>query len=77
VVATRAGGLEHVVQHDHTGLLVEVDDGAGFVRAIESLLDDPAAARRLGKAARRRARERFDWPRHVLAYDDLYRRLAA
>ena len=77
VVATRAGGLELVVEHGRTGLLVEVDDGAGFVRAIETLIDEPAAARRLGEAARRRARERFDWERHVRAYDDLYRRLAA
>ena len=76
VVATDVGGLPHVVQHGVTGLLVDADDPRGFVRAIETLIHDPDAARRLGAAARQRALSRFDWGEHVLAYDQLYRRLA-
>jgi len=77
VVATRVGGLPELVQHDRTGLLADVDDGTGFMRAIEQLLDDQETALRLGAAARERALLSFDWHQHVLAYDSLYRRLAA
>jgi glycosyltransferase involved in cell wall biosynthesis len=76
VVATDVGGLPHVVQHGDTGLLVDVDDPRGFVRAIETLIEDTDAARRMGAAARQRALGRFDWREYVLAYDQLYRRLA-
>jgi glycosyltransferase involved in cell wall biosynthesis len=75
VVATAVGGLPHVVQDGATGLLVDAGDGQGFVRAIETLIDDVDTARRLGAAARQRALERFDWGQYVLAYDRLYRRL--
>ena len=76
VVATRVGGLPHVVQHGVTGLLVDADDPRGFVRAVEMLIEDPDTARRLGATARQEALRRFDWQEHVLAYDQLYRRLA-
>jgi glycosyltransferase involved in cell wall biosynthesis len=76
VVATDVGGLPHVVQHGHTGLLVDVGNWGGFVRTIETLINDPAGARRLGAAARQRALMRFDWRQYVVAYDSLYRRLA-
>jgi glycosyltransferase involved in cell wall biosynthesis len=75
VVATRTGGLPEIVQHGDTGLLVE-PDGRGLAAAIVALLDDPAMARRLGRAAWRRAREVFDQQRCVDAYDALYRQLA-
>jgi glycogen(starch) synthase len=76
VVATDVGGLSQLVQHGATGLLVAGDDRRGFVRAIETLIHDTEAARRLGATARQRALSRFDWREYVLAYDRLYRRLA-
>jgi glycosyltransferase involved in cell wall biosynthesis len=76
VVATDAGGLPEVVHHEATGLVVGGDDMVAFASAVERLLSDPSAARRMGALARTRARERFDWERHVTAYDVLYRRLA-
>jgi glycogen(starch) synthase len=77
VVATRAGGLPEVVEHGRTGLLADVGDMRGFVDAIGRLLDDRDAAARMGAKAHERALARFDWPRHVRAYDELYRRVAS
>jgi glycosyltransferase involved in cell wall biosynthesis len=77
VVATRVGGLPEVVADGETGLLVDAGDFPGFVGAIERLLADEPAARRLGAAGRERAARCFDWTQHVAAYDRLYRRLAA
>jgi len=76
VVATRVGGLAEIVEDGVTGLLVESGDATLLAAAIAKLLDDPAAATRMARAARRRARERFSWGRHVDAYDALYRSLA-
>jgi len=77
VVATRVGGLPEVVMHGQTGLLVDKEDPTALAAAIASLLSDPPAARWIGEAARHRARNVFNWERHVDAYDALYRALVA
>jgi alpha-maltose-1-phosphate synthase len=42
----------------------------------DRLIGDPALRRRMGEAGRQRARERFDWPRVLLAYKVLWAELA-
>ncbi|WP_079173363.1 glycogen synthase [Streptomyces monashensis] len=63
VVASRVGGIPEVVADGGTGLLVDVDEGfeAGLARALDSVLGDPAAARRMGEAGRVRAVGEFGW----------------
>ncbi|MEV7284831.1 glycogen synthase [Streptomyces sp. NPDC093252] len=63
VVASRVGGIPEVVAHGGTGLLVDVDGDfeTGLATALDTLLADPAAARRMGGAGRARAVEEFGW----------------
>jgi len=75
VVATDTGGIPEVVEDGVTGLLVPFEpspDGsrapvdperfaADIAERVNELVGDPAKARRLGKAGRERAVERFDW----------------
>ncbi|OIJ92738.1 glycosyl transferase family 1 [Streptomyces sp. MUSC 14] len=63
VVASRVGGIPEVVADGGTGLLVDVDEGfeEGLARALDSVLGDPAAARRMGEAGRVRAVGEFGW----------------
>ncbi|MFG2576770.1 glycogen synthase [Streptomyces sp. NPDC048481] len=66
VVASRVGGIPEVVEHGVTGTLVPLDDEgeafeAGLGRAIDEILGDPAAARRMGEAGRVRAVGEFGW----------------
>ncbi|MEU6221776.1 glycogen synthase [Streptomyces sp. NPDC047022] len=63
VVASRTGGIPEVVDDGRTGLLVDVDDDfeGRLAHALDSLLADPAAARRMGEAGRERAVEEFGW----------------
>lgn len=77
VVAAAVGGVPDVVVHGRTGLLVEPGNAPVLAEAAAGLLADPAAARRMGRAARRRARVLFDKERCVTRYAALYARLEA
>ncbi|MFJ3659795.1 glycogen synthase [Streptomyces sp. NPDC090119] len=63
VVASRVGGIPEVVDHGRTGLLVDADaDFEGnLARALDTVLADPVAARRMGEAGRARAVGEFGW----------------
>ncbi|WP_019466793.1 glycosyltransferase family 4 protein [Dyella japonica] len=60
LVTTDVPGCREVVSDGIDGLLVPVQDGKAIARAIRRLLDDPVLARRLGEAARNKARTYFD-----------------
>jgi glycosyltransferase involved in cell wall biosynthesis len=61
VVATNVGGLRDLVVDGETGLVVSPRDPAALRAALQRLLGDEELRRRLGAAARERARERFSW----------------
>ncbi|CAM5703670.1 Starch synthase OS=Streptomyces griseomycini OX=66895 GN=FHS37_006068 PE=4 SV=1 [Streptomyces griseomycini] len=77
VVASRVGGIPEVVADGSTGVLVDADDDfeEGLARALDSVLGDPATARRMGEAGRERAVAEFGWDavarRTVLLYEEI------
>ncbi|HET6547815.1 MAG TPA: glycogen synthase [Solirubrobacter sp.] len=89
VVATATGGIVEVVVEGETGLLVPIepgDDGTGeprdparfaadFAERVNALIADPARARTMGRAGRRRAVEAFAWPAVAEQTSQLYRSL--
>ncbi len=91
VVASAVGGIPEVVVDGETGLLVPVDlrpddpmspvDPDRFelnlAGAINALMADAATREVMGRAARRRAVERFSWARIAAETVDLYRSVAA
>ena len=91
VVATATGGIVEVVEDGVTGLLVPIeprDDGthepadparfaADFAERVNALVADPARARRMGQAGRRRVVERFAWGPIADQVAALYARLTA
>ncbi len=65
VVATAAGGIPEVVVDGETGLLVPPRDARALAAAIVTLLQDPAARERMGRAGLARVGERFSAERMV------------
>jgi starch synthase len=74
VVASATGGIVEVVVDGETGYLVPLEQSEGsidpidpgafadaFAERVNRVLRDPALARRLGQAGRRRAIEHFNW----------------
>lgn len=59
VIATRAGGVEEIVEHDVSGVLVTPGKPAELAAAIRGLLDDPFRAGRIADAGRSVAESRF------------------
>jgi glycosyltransferase involved in cell wall biosynthesis len=72
VVATRVGGNPELVLDGETGVLVPPRDPDVLAQAILRLLADPAGARRMGQAGRRRVEQDFDVRRMVTGYEELY-----
>ena len=62
VVATRVGGIPHLLQDGQTGLLVADDSPREMATAVRRLLDSPELARTLSGGGRSLA-ESCSWPR--------------
>ncbi|MEV5610668.1 glycogen synthase [Streptomyces sp. NPDC052225] len=67
VVASRVGGIPEVVEDGESGLLVPYTERdpdafeAGLAEALNQVVADPGAARRMGEAGRERATAEFGW----------------
>jgi glycosyltransferase involved in cell wall biosynthesis len=72
VVATRCSSIPEIVQDSTTGTLVEPEDHAALVRAIEAYAADPARRRRDGHAGLLRARSEFDLERRMNELEKIF-----
>ncbi len=75
VVATAVGGTPEAVADGESGILVPSRDPGALAAALVALLRDPARAREMGEAGRRRILERHAMERMVAAYETLYESL--
>jgi len=75
VAGSRTGGIPEVVADGETGLLVPPDDPRALAEALNALLRDPARARAMGQAGRKRAIAEFGWPAIAAQTAELYAEL--
>ncbi|HEY8942738.1 MAG TPA: glycosyltransferase family 4 protein, partial [Polyangiaceae bacterium] len=59
-VGTRLVGIPDLIEHEHTGLLVEPEQVEELANALQRLKDDPDLAARLADAGRRQVLSKFD-----------------
>jgi len=76
VVASAVGGLTTLVDHGHTGFLVDDPDPAAYADAVRRVFARPLAAERLSTAAVLRAR-RYTWRAAARTLVELHDELAA
>ncbi len=77
VVATTAGGIGTVVDHERTGLVVPERRPDAIAEAVQRLAGDPALRSSLGEAARRMVETRFGWGHTAERFEAAYRRAVA
>ena len=75
VAASNVGGLRTIVQDGKTGVLFEPGDPRVIAQTLDGLFADPARLRRMGSAARRRARA-FSWEESAGRMLSVYESLA-
>lgn len=74
VISTNVGGIPHIFQHEHNGLLVASDDDRGMIEAILRLLQDSELTNRLSKNGHQLA-EKSDWTAVRPQWEELFARL--
>ena len=76
VVASAVGGLTTLVDHGHTGFLVDEPDPVAYAAAVRRTFDEPLAAERFSTASVLRAR-RYTWRAAARTLVELHDELAA
>jgi glycosyltransferase involved in cell wall biosynthesis len=74
IVASDAPGMNELIRHRENGLLVPAGDDPSLADAILALLDAPALAAELGRAARADVTTRYSFERMVASFEGLYER---
>jgi glycosyltransferase involved in cell wall biosynthesis len=72
VVATNVGGIPEVVRDGVNGRLVPPNDAAALASAVVALMDDPAGAAALGRAARADIERHYTLDSMVERFEQLY-----
>lgn len=74
-VATDVGGNRFLIQNGISGFLFSPGDREALTAHLRRLLGDPAKQRAIGKAARARIEEMFDWSVVGKRYEELFEKL--
>ncbi len=77
VVASETAGIEEVIEHGVSGLLVQVGDEKGFADAIVRVIRSTQLKAKLTRGAQRQVKSEFDADRMARQHLELYNRLAA
>jgi glycosyltransferase involved in cell wall biosynthesis len=72
IVATRVGGVPHALDDGRAGLLVPPGDPPALEAALRALLQEPARAAELGRAAHARARSVYSLAAMTDRYLEIY-----
>jgi glycosyltransferase involved in cell wall biosynthesis len=73
-ICTDVASMPEVVENGVTGFVVPPNDPAALRRKLEWLRDHPEETRKMGRAARERVLEKFNWPGVVKRCLEIYAR---
>jgi glycosyltransferase involved in cell wall biosynthesis len=72
VVASNVDGNRELIRNEVSGYLVNPGNVCAFTEQIQQLMDNPDRAHEVGQKAHQEVLERFNMPRMVRAYDQLF-----
>jgi glycosyltransferase involved in cell wall biosynthesis len=72
IIASDAAGMKELIHDEHNGMLVPPGDPGALAEAILELVDDPARAAVLGRAARSSVQARYSFERMVASFEHIY-----
>ncbi|MGC9327202.1 MAG: glycosyltransferase family 4 protein [Candidatus Hinthialibacter sp.] len=72
VVSTRVGGIESIIQHGHSGLLVRPNDDEALLESVRQILGDREALKVMGRNAREHAATHFSIGRTAEQVQQMY-----
>jgi glycosyltransferase involved in cell wall biosynthesis len=75
VIATDGGGVQEIISHQNSGILVPMGEADALTGALLALLRDPAQAGRLAQAGHRAVRERFTAAHTARKLESIYDRI--
>ena len=75
VVASNAGGIPDIIEHERSGLLVAAGDPHALRGVVLRMLGDEALRVRLARAGRERVKTRFSVQRMSRRYVEVYNRV--
>ena len=75
IVATRVGGIPHMVDHETQSLLIDPRDPEGLAQAIAELLGSPDHAKEMGRCAQERWQRDNDFDAMMESFEQLYEEL--
>lgn len=75
VIATNTGGLKEIIENSTFGSLVEVGNVEQTTIEMEKYLLDAALKERVGKAARAKVIEKYNWTNNIKQMIDVYSQL--
>jgi glycosyltransferase involved in cell wall biosynthesis len=73
VITTRTAGMQDVVSHERTGLLIPAADAVALTAAIRRLVGDPQLRRAMGTEAHRIASTRYTWQNAAATFETAYK----
>ena len=73
VIASRVGGLRHLIREGVTGRFCDPADPATIVSAVDICRNDPETSRRMVKNAALEAKKTYSWERITARLADFYR----
>lgn len=76
VIASRARGSRELVD-DQTGITFEIGNVAALAAAMDHLVDDPDAAREMGRRGRIRMVDQYEISKLVPMHDQMYHAMLA
>ncbi|MCD6019418.1 MAG: hypothetical protein K0S53_2539 [Bacteroidetes bacterium] len=75
VVATNTGGLKEIIENSTFGSLVEVGNVEQTASEIERYLLDETLKQKIGKAAREKVVQKYNWEDNIKQMIDVYQKL--